>query len=88
MHYSGCSANVSSDIVLAVLLCFEAIAVSVAFSGASETVTIVAAMASFAGGMGSFFASVLACVTLSQNPRKTIEAELRTALNKGIPQQS
>ena len=75
-------------IVLAVLLCFEAIAVAITFSDLNENVRIVAGVASFAGGMSCFFTSVLACVTLSQSPRKTIEAELRIALNKGIPQQS
>jgi hypothetical protein len=53
-----------------------------------DNITIVAGIASFAGGMACFFTSVLACVTLSQSHRKTIEAELRTALNKGTPQQS
>jgi hypothetical protein len=81
-------ANVLTDIVLAVLLCFEAIAVAITFSDLNENVRIVAGVASFAGGMSCFFTSVLACVTLSQSPRKTIEAELRIALNKGIPQQS
>jgi hypothetical protein len=71
------------------LLCFEAIAVTITLSGGVEdNITIVAGIASFAGGMACFFTSVLACVTLSQSHRKTIEAELRTALNKGIPQQS
>lgn len=75
-------------IVLAALLCFEAIAVSVTFSGVGENVTIVAGIASFVGAMASLLASVGACITLSQNPRKNIEADLRTALNKGVPQQS
>jgi hypothetical protein len=77
-----------TDIILAGLLCFEAIAVSITFSGLSENATIVAGVASFAGGFACFFASVLACVNLGHNPRKAIECELRTALNKGVPQQS
>lgn len=85
---AGWSTNLFPDIILAALLCFEAIAVSVTFSGVGENVTIVAGIASFVGAMASLLASVGACITLSQNPRKNIEADLRTALNKGVPQQS
>jgi hypothetical protein len=77
--------------MLALVLCSEAIAISVAaigFNGStSEEVAIGATFASFFGLFACIFAIAIA-VGFSQSPSKFIERELRAALSKHSPQQA
>lgn len=75
--------------MLAAVLCFEVIAVSVAIAGINGAVegavTGIAIFASLFGFFGCIGALIVA-LTAGQGPEKGIESELRRALSKNTPQ--